>query len=161
MRNKDRASKQKRERQGWNKAQMRAAKARMCVLCRRIAAKEDMFRIYKTIDSDGSPDFHLDRRASGRSYSSSTSTSTSTSSMFANAFDNRMPENNLESNGHDTGTRLSRSAYLCQDAACITEACKRQRLTRALRLSPRVKASKEKSLIVMQQMLSLLSPDAE
>ena len=59
MRNKDRASKQKRERQGWSKAQMRAAKARMCVLCRRIAAKEDMFRIYKTIDSDGSPDFPI------------------------------------------------------------------------------------------------------
>ena len=148
MRNKDRASKQKRDRQGWSKPQMRAAKARMCVCCRRIAAKDEMFRIFRTVTSEGQVDFHLDEYMLGES-----------ALKNINAKCETEEPNDKNTHSQKSDVRIGRSAYVCRDVECVEDACKKQRITRALRVSPRSKTSKEKSLMVMSQMIRYLPSD--
>ena len=150
----ERASKQVgKERQGWNIAQMRKAKVRCCVNCKRLAPRDNLLRIVRT--GTGHADMEL---VHPRTKKLLAPVSLNKSPECTDGLVNEEP---LLSPGTISGSQAlpGRSAYICRDKECIRTACKKQRLVRALKMSPRAKATRDRSDELMEAMLAIVAKE--
>ena len=152
-RQRDRVSKQKKDRQGWNKAQMRRAQTRMCVSCKRLAPKAEFFRIVKTGSGLTDMEFVLASAQTERERGVDAVNRDVTLRAPDELRDEEQEEEDKKEEEDEDVRVWGRSAYVCRDAACVKDAGKKMRVVRALQLTPREQATRKRSEEIMNTIL--------